>query len=171
MSDATPVSAARDDEEPDRKAPEPESRPIRHDLQDDSNNLLLGLSGHEGGREVLWRGSGNVDNSGGGKGGRPDADKHSGSKCCGRKLLGHEAVDEGGVDGQGDEEADALQREATNNNGERFSRGKLVRERGRVWCHDEQRVSRENPNRCHGRNGKRLRAPHHDIYPRRGGDG
>ena len=119
---------------------------------------------------MLLRSSGDVNDACSSESCGPDADEHAGSECRGRELLRHETVDERGVNGQGDEEAHTLQRESTDDDGERFAGCELVGERCGVGRHDEQRIGWENPDGRHGCDGEGLRAPHHDVDSRRGGD-
>lgn len=74
--------------------------------------------------------------------------------------MGHQAINKGGVDGQRDEKADALDSEATDNDGEGVTRivdaGTQV---AGVRADDEERICWKDPDRGHAGNREGLCGP------------
>jgi hypothetical protein len=78
-----------------------------------------------------------------------DANEHTGSQILARKLLRHEAVDEGCVDHERDQKANSLEHPPSNDNLQGTNAGNMRRENTSVWTYDQQRVCGKDPNWSH----------------------
>lgn len=136
----TPMRANADEEEPQRKAPQPKAHEIRHDHAYAAGQLAV-AGAHEVARhdfrQLLAHGHDARDGEAAGSHG----DEHTGPQGLFREFLRHQPVDESGVDHEADEEADALDDVAAEDDLERdFGVGDFGRERACVRADDEEGV-------------------------------
>lgn len=156
LARAGPVRARGHEEEPEGEAPEPEAGPVGDDAGDHGRE---GAVAHEARVDVAGEGVGHAEDGGDGEAARADGDEHARAGGRGRELLRHEPVDEGGVDHEGDEEADPLQGEAADDDVERVGLREGLGELGGVRADDEEGVGGEDPDRGHGFHGEGFGGP------------
>lgn len=154
--DGRPVRKDRDEEKPQRQAPQPQAHPVGEDLGDSAGEFPVA---HKILRHDFWKALAHADDPCYGEAGWSDGDEHAGSQAFLGKLLGHEAVDEGGVDHQGYHEADSLEYHSADDHLECFVGRQLGREHTRVRSNDEKRISREDPDGRHLGDCEGLRRP------------
>ena len=147
-----------DEEEPDRQAPEPESHPLRTHLDDQGDHVSI-VSIHEVSRDDALGVCGHVDDSGDRETGGANADEHARTEGFAGEFLRHQPVDEGAVDHEADEEADTLDCEAADDDGEGACGGEVGGEDPGVRTDDEERVGGEDPDGRHARDGEVLGRP------------
>lgn len=94
-------------EEPECKAPEPESEKVCADHADLACEFAVSFS-HEVTRDDSRKFLTHCDNSCYGETRGTNADKHTGAKRLLRELLRHEAVDEGSIDHERNKESNSL---------------------------------------------------------------
>lgn len=144
------------EEEPEGEAPEPEAGPVGDDLCDHAGH---GAVAHEGLVDVPGKRVGHAEDGGDGEAAGADGDEHAGSGGLDGEFLRHEAVNEGGVDHECDEEADALQGESADDDVEGVGFGEGFGELGGVGADDEEGVGGEDPNGGHGFDGEGFGGP------------
>ncbi len=156
LARAGPMRARGHEEEPQREAPQPKAHPASDDAGDHGRECAVA---HEARVDVAGEGVGHAEDGGDGEAARADGDEHARAGGLEGQFLRHEAVDEGGVDHEGDEEADALQGEAADDDVQGVGSREGFGELGGVRADDEEGVGGEDPDWGHGFDGEGFGGP------------
>ena len=133
-------------EEPKRQPPKPQPHPRRRDLTNLPRQIPIP---HEILRHHARQNLAHIHHAGDREAGRTDADKHCGPEAFAREFLCHEAVDEGGVDHEGDEEAYPLEDPAGDDDVQGADAADVGGEDAGVGAYYQQGVGGEDPDGGH----------------------
>ena len=141
-----PMGPDRDEQKPKRQPPQPQPHPRRRDFADLGRQVPII---HKILRNDPRQNLAHIHHSSDRETRRTDANKHPGPQALARELVRHEAVDEGGVDHEGDEEAYPLEDPAGDDHVQGAHAVDVGCEDAGVGADYEERVGREDPDGGH----------------------